>query len=317
MNNEIVIHRYSSDDATSWNKFIDSSLNGTFILKRSFMEYHEDRFKDYSLMVYRSQTLIAVLPGNRVGDKWYSHQGLTYGGIILDHELSKDVLNQVMNQTVSYLISNEIKDIYIKQPFNSYSQINRFINEAIESIDFQPFKRVNNAYLELNVDLSISSKRTAGYRNGNWNHLIFQENDNWGEFWNQVLVPLLQHKYAASPVHSIQEIEELKSKFPEEIRLYTVSNQEGIIAGVVIFIKGNIARAQYMASTIEARSLRAMDFLYLETIEVLRQCNITKYDLGAVDDPNGGINKGLAKNKKEMGASFEIQTVWHFKPHKK
>ena len=44
------------------------------------MDYHKDRFEDYSLMVFKDEKLVAVLPANRVEDKLFSHQGLTYGG---------------------------------------------------------------------------------------------------------------------------------------------------------------------------------------------------------------------------------------------
>jgi hypothetical protein len=43
------------------------------------MEYHEERFHDYSLLIFEEDKLIAVLPANRVSDTVYSHQGLTYG----------------------------------------------------------------------------------------------------------------------------------------------------------------------------------------------------------------------------------------------
>ena len=39
-------------------------------------------FQDASLMIYRKGQLYALLPANRLGDTLYSHQGLTYGGLI-------------------------------------------------------------------------------------------------------------------------------------------------------------------------------------------------------------------------------------------
>ena len=48
-----------------------------------FVEYHSDRFTDYSLMVYEDQKLIAIMPANfdENGDV-HSHQGLSYGGVL-------------------------------------------------------------------------------------------------------------------------------------------------------------------------------------------------------------------------------------------
>ena len=46
------------------------------------MEYHNDRFEDFSLMVYKNGKLIALLPANKKDNIVYSHQGLSYGGVV-------------------------------------------------------------------------------------------------------------------------------------------------------------------------------------------------------------------------------------------
>jgi len=48
------------------------------------MDYHSDRYLDYSLLIYKKDVLISVLPANIVEDQLYSHQGLSYGDFILD-----------------------------------------------------------------------------------------------------------------------------------------------------------------------------------------------------------------------------------------
>ena len=48
---EIV--RYTADKAKEWNQFVAESKNGTFLFDRHYMDYHSDRFQDYSLMFYR------------------------------------------------------------------------------------------------------------------------------------------------------------------------------------------------------------------------------------------------------------------------
>ena len=45
-------YSYTSSHKNDWDDFIDKSRNGTFLLKRDFMEYHADRFTDHSLMIY-------------------------------------------------------------------------------------------------------------------------------------------------------------------------------------------------------------------------------------------------------------------------
>ena len=58
---------YRESDYANWNAFIGQAKNATFLFHRDFMEYHKDRFKDFSLLVFENKKLVAVLPANRVG----------------------------------------------------------------------------------------------------------------------------------------------------------------------------------------------------------------------------------------------------------
>lgn len=80
------IIRYSSDRKAEWDDFINRSKNGTFLFRRDYMDYHSDRFSDHSLMFYFKGRLYAVLPATVVGGTLYSHQGLTYGGLVMGRD---------------------------------------------------------------------------------------------------------------------------------------------------------------------------------------------------------------------------------------
>ena len=73
--------RYHAQQKTAWNAFIAASKNGTFLLHRDYMEYHNDRFEDHSLcFVDNKGHLRAVLPATCHKVSLVSHGGLTYGG---------------------------------------------------------------------------------------------------------------------------------------------------------------------------------------------------------------------------------------------
>ena len=77
-----IVKRYQENDYENWNAFIGQAKNATFLFHRDFMEYHNDRFQDYSLIVLDGEKWVAVLPANIVGNEVFSHQGLTYGGLV-------------------------------------------------------------------------------------------------------------------------------------------------------------------------------------------------------------------------------------------
>ena len=54
--------KYNTNNRSIWDEFIADSKNATFLFRRDFIEYHQDRFSDNSLMVYKNNTLFALLP---------------------------------------------------------------------------------------------------------------------------------------------------------------------------------------------------------------------------------------------------------------
>ena len=99
----IEIHRYTAAYHRDWNDFVSESSNGTFLFLREYMEYHADRFTDYSLLVYDGNKLLALLPANRSGDVLYSHAGLTYGGLIVTTRNTTAQVLEIMRSISDFL----------------------------------------------------------------------------------------------------------------------------------------------------------------------------------------------------------------------
>ena len=89
---EIV--RYTPAHHDAWNRYVDKSRNATFLFYREYMDYHSDRFHDHSLLFFVGNHLHSVLPAHEVGDLFCSHRGLTYGGLLMDEDVTTaDVLH--------------------------------------------------------------------------------------------------------------------------------------------------------------------------------------------------------------------------------
>ena len=92
---------YNQELKNEWDKFVDNSKNGTFMLKRDYMDYHSDRFQDFSLMFYEDNKLIAVMPASVHGDEVRSHGGLTYGGIISNRKMTSPKMLEVFDSQLA------------------------------------------------------------------------------------------------------------------------------------------------------------------------------------------------------------------------
>ena len=111
----VSIETYKDSYKADWNNFVDSSKNSTFLFNRDFMDYHSDRFEDFSLMVYEKSELIALLPLNIIENKVYSHQGLSYGGLIVKNNIKFQKFLELFIQILKYLNKKSIDKLFIKQ----------------------------------------------------------------------------------------------------------------------------------------------------------------------------------------------------------
>ena len=108
------IRRYTPEYADEWNRFVAESKNGTFLFDRRYMDYHSDRFCDHSLMVYRRGRLYALLPGNVKDDTFYSHQGLTYGGLVMNGKTTAADVVEIFRLLNTMLCSEGLKKVVYK-----------------------------------------------------------------------------------------------------------------------------------------------------------------------------------------------------------
>ena len=104
------IIQYKADYKQLWDDFVDNSKNTHFFFKRDYMEYHSDRFKDYSLLVFdEKDNLKSIFPANINNNIVYSHQGLTFGGFLLDDTMSAAMMLKVFEVVIQYLKNLNIR----------------------------------------------------------------------------------------------------------------------------------------------------------------------------------------------------------------
>ena len=97
----IGVIKYQSNKRKEWDNFISFSKNGYFMFYRDYMEYHSDKFNDYSLMIYDNNKLLAILPASLKNNIVISHGGLTFGGIISALQMSTNKMVEVFEKLVS------------------------------------------------------------------------------------------------------------------------------------------------------------------------------------------------------------------------
>ncbi|WP_136666877.1 FemAB family protein [Flavobacterium sp. H122] len=311
---QYTIKKYEPQFYSIWNQFIADSKNGTFLFHRDFMEYHSDRFEDFSLLVFDDKdNLVAVLPANRVDDTIYSHQGLTYGGVVFSNKLEIFHVEQIMNSIVFFFKIEKIHEIILKNQPTLYLIAG---NYGLDYVLFQYFnsellKREMNFMIDYSKKMIISKSKLKHFKRISKLGLKVVEESNMSFFWDKVLIPCLESKHNVKPVHSLEEIQKLKSKFPSNIIQYSVYLNEEILAGITLFKNKNGVKSQYGASTEIGQKYRALDYLFITLIQKFNNQEFAFFDMGTATEKNElGYNPGLVKQKIELGcAIFNQDTI--------
>jgi len=306
-----TVRKYTSADYTQWNGFINQAKNATFLFHRDFMEYHQDRFDDYSLIIENEKGWVAVLPANRVEDEVFSHQGLTYGGLVFKYNFERITIITIFESIVNHLIINQFKTFFIKPILSFYT------DESFIEIDYflvqknaNLYRKDMNLFIDFKSDYSISKSKLKHFRRVSSLGLEIREDNNFRLFWEDVLIPRLHEKHSAKPVHSIDEIIYLHSKFPQNIKQYNVYFDNKIITGITLFVFRNGVKSQYGATTSLGEKMRALDFLFITLINEFKE-KVYFFDMGTVSENEGkSFNPGLLKQKEELGCSISDQNYY-------
>ncbi|KUJ61888.1 hypothetical protein AR687_10015 [Flavobacteriaceae bacterium CRH] len=311
-----TIKKYDQNDHQIWNDFIAQAKNATFLFHRDFMEYHQDRFEDFSLLVFEDQKLKAFLPANKKDNDIYSHQGLTYGGLVYNERTKLTSVIEIFQAILFFLNEFKIQKLHLKTLPSIYNlKPAEEILYALFLAEAKIFRRDSLSVIDLLQKNKISKIRERSLKKAISNELIIKEENDFELFWNEVLIPNLQTKHDAKPVHSVEEINQLKLHFPDNIHQFNVYLKDKIVAGTTIFETETVAHCQYISKNENDADLGSLDFLFHYLIQE-RFAKKRFFDFGISNENQGkNLNEGLSYWKESFGAStivhdfYEVETV--------
>lgn len=297
----IKVNRYSAEYIKEWDEFVENSKNGVFLFKRSYMDYHAERFFDHSLLFYEEQGLVALLPANQRNDELYSHEGLTFGGLVTNQTMKTPKILSVFEALKEYCLNNGIKSC-------SYKAIPYVYNILPAQEDIYAIFRYKGKFVRSDVAsvidysnmINYSERRKRGIKKASNHNLFISQSSDFKQYF-QIVSDLLKAKYNATPVHIAEEMELLAKRFPQEIKLYIISKEDKMLAGVIIYEYTNVAHCQYIASTEEGKDLRALDLLFDYLIKTIFK-HKRYFHFGTSNEDQGNyLNEGLISQKEEFG----------------
>jgi Acetyltransferase (GNAT) domain len=313
---KIQVARYSGENKAQWNRFLEVAKNSTFLFDRNFMDYHKDRFRDHSLIIKaNNNNLLGLLPANITADNvLYSHQGLTYGGLIVQKEAKLINFISYFAAMLKFLHENEIKTLIYKEMPAFYNDIPSDEQQYVFFLlNAKLIRRDAASTIRICLELPYQKRRVKSIKKARQLGVKVKADDNFEEFWNKILIPNLYERHGIAPVHTLEEITALHEKFPDNIRQYNAYLNGKIMAGTTMFEMPEVAHSQYFSGNAEGRRNGSVDLLCGHLISNTYQKK-TFFDFGISNENNGlTLNKGLLEWKEGFGARTYSQNFYEIK----
>lgn len=292
---------YSAD----WNRLVEEAKNGSFLWNRNFMDYHADRFEDCSLMAYEGNRLLAALPAHRDGRTVFSHGGLTYGGLILCRSITARQTLEAWCGMVKWYVGHLQANRMVYKPIPYIYSL--YPSEEMLYVLFRSGAtlkaRALSSTLPLREPLPLRTLRMRGVKKamrGGWQVVEDWDSGYLARFWD-ILEEGLACRHQTKPVHTVEEMELLRGRFPEQIRLFTVRRGDRMAGGCVVFITPAVVHIQYIAANEDGRACGALDLLFHYLITE-RFSQAAYLDFGvSTEDGGRWLNEGLVFQKEGFG----------------
>ena len=302
------VTRLNQANKSSFQQLYSQCAHITFQHSLKFLEYHEDRFEDHSVLILDNETPTGYLLAARDllnNDVVISHPGATFSGLVVTSDIKGTRLTELLESVLTFyrfegfqtLIYKDVPQIYYPHSKGDFTYA-AFRNQA-------KYHMVQlSAVIDLTHENSFSSRRIRTLKKNSTQLNISNEWSNLNRYWD-VLSNNLWDKFRARPVHTLAEIELLKTSFDDSIELFTATqiDQNEIIAGILVFKSSRVWKAQYISSSILGRDVGAVDFLIQKIMSSAREMNVIYFDLGTSNENSGLLlNENLYNFKLEFGA---------------
>ena len=307
------IKRYETCDKEAWDAYVTKARNATFLFYRNYMDYHADRFHDYSLMFYKKGHLHSILPAHEREGIFCTHLGLTYGGLIMDIDVTAADVVELFKELNLYLKANGFHKVIYKHIPWVYHQMPS--EEDLYAIYWQCHAKIIQRDLGTAIYLPRKTRwrrlRRRSLKKAKEAGIVVKRVNDFASFW-EVLDHNLEERHHVHPVHTLQEIELLHSRFPDNIVQYNAYLGEELVAGFTFYITPQTVHGQYCASNDKGKEFGAVDAIYDQVLNH-DYADYMYYDFGRSTEGDGDyLNEGLISQKEGFGGRGVIYDTYEW-----
>lgn len=303
---------YEEKHRQLWDDFVAQSNQGTLFHTRAFLAYHPpDRFTDASLLFFKRAELLAVFPAANLRVEaaalLRSHPGASFGGLVTLSKTALRDLENIINHLLAYSRNRRYAAIELTLPPHIYfSHASQELEFLLYRAGFRYHQRELTHFLDLrsfnqNFSENFSAEFNRKIRRARQLGVTVRECDDFSLFYH-ILEKNLQNKHKTSPVHTLEELLDLRQRLPERVRLFAAYVHDKMVAGILLFIcNARAALAFYISQLAEYQQYRPVNLLCYETAQWCAGQELVYFDFGT-STLRGEINWGLVDFRQAAGA---------------
>ena len=301
LSDQIEIRRYADSLKQTWDRFVPTTKNRSFLFLRDYMDYHRERFSDHSLLFLVNRRLLACLPAHVADGKLCSHLGLTFGGLLLHRDIRLRQVQGIVRALCGHLRTHGLTAALYRPMPHPYHEFPA--EEDIASLHAHGATVVEaraTLCLRAGPPDRLARDRRRELCRDEVGALTIRRSTDFRTFMRHC-ARYLARRFGSEPVHSEDEMALLASRFPDNIQLYVIERGAELLAGQILYRHGSCAKLQYGAPAsdfIEEGIMTRLDTHLLT--EVLPAGSWL--DFGHSHDPAGRFNEGVHQFKESMGA---------------
>lgn len=304
----ITRRKYAEEKINEWDEFVKFSSASTLHSSRKFLNYHQKKFNDSSLMFYQKNHLVGVLPGVIKEKTYISHPGASYGGLIYKEGLKINYLFEIHEQILNFCRENGVCKLEFRFP---YSIISKHYYDAYKYI-------LNNhpstVYKEVSQFIDLLKFKDKNYFSENFTRIIKKNSElitsitkNYNDienFYNILSENLIKHN--TKPTHELSELNYLIENLDEKVLLFvTKDSNSNIVSGsLAIQLNNETSHLFYLGTNIEYLSYSPLVNTVHDVAKYFKSENFRFLNLGISTESKGStLNSGLNNFKEKFNTS--------------
>lgn len=303
----LKIVRYVDRANVRWDEFVANSHSGTFLHTRRYLSYHRDRYKDVSLFLEDDDgQVIGVMPAAldpRNDQRVVSHPGITYGGLLHAGKLKGERMVRSFNAVCEHYAAAGYESLAYKAVPYIYHHPPCFDDlYALFRLGANRYRCDLSCVIDLQYRGPLSTRRARALQKARKYNLTIHEGVEMADRFWPILEENLLRKHNLKPVHTLDEILLLHSRFPMNISFVLASIKDQAVAGVSLYETDVVSHAQYIGSSLKGYECAALDAVLDHCISRAQSRGLRYFDFGVSTVEDGRVlNSGLHDFKAEFG----------------